>query len=1183
MRELAVAMKVADGIGDEDLHDIDFNEIRDDIIRFGKVFSFSEYEVNLSYAMYDYERASSEELETSHAWIASLCLRYLSFPGVRNETKKMCDRYSSVAPTSRPRQDLISYAVKYWPKHYKCAGAKKPMAAAKAFFQDGELWKLWAQALHVWSNPMTRITRRCLSPLPIMAMAGLDDLLVDQIEAEKPMASFSADTGLALIQAAHNGHAHIVRLLVEANSPSQETLREAMLMAVAIGDEESLNHLINISAKLDSFDWPPMLFLRVAWLGLAHSAQLLLNAGAKIPLSSDSFKDSVLHIAAETRNSSVMKLLLPQISDVDVTLDGRYTPLHYAAVRGDADTVQMLVNAGANINASYHQYTPVNLAIQYGKHLALEVLLKAGANINIGTDKSYYEIERMYTTKPIIYAAILGYTKCVRLLINHGADITAVLDDKSALWYAVSRGHLEICRLLLKKGADPGQYSRDFESILEAAMSSILDSTEKMDLVELLITSHAGGDDKNKTSRRQSGALAVAAKLGNQALVNHLLRQGVSPDGLCDTQSPLYLASFHGHADIVELLINGGAAVDKAAAKGWTSLHAAYDNPDIVKILLSHGASIDIVSESGSIIHLAAKHNKVEVMNILLQHRPRPNLEALTVYETHEDMTPLCIACILGHAEIMRLLLQNGANINYQTRSGKFPLMFCINSATDDNISAIQTLLEFRPDIKSVDSSGNTGLHLIQESTPLAVVRHLYTAGFDAQAVNNNGETVLSLAISKNRDAAKFFISKGVDINTHIPKIGTALNILATAGDWELFNAAIDSGADINLAQNSGLRHTLLCSALSKSWDNDRQNIVEYLLTNCGISPDEKCEDSNCSYAILKGASMGPDALRLLIQHGADIEAQDAMGRRALHIAAFKNSSCVQVLLDKGADLQPETVTSMVPLHFASASGSQFRSFLGILETPITRSLTPTSDNNPEDQRSNDDEEIGQLKGRSRSSLPQLDFNVKDSDDWTPLMWAAKNSYMDDVPIKELLQRGADPWARGKVLDGKLDETMLWSALKVSRYFGARQYIYDALVPSKTKRTLSNGHEEIWNDAEHQTREAFYHGYLSCSYCMTYPSGINYKCKTCEFNLCYKCFRSNALLHPGHTFGAEGQEFAPGQDEPEESAHPTDSEEPSAEAKVDEDDADLSPEAQDDEMDYELDEEDYDESSDEDR
>jgi ankyrin repeat protein len=363
----------------------------------------------------------------------------------------------------------------------------------------------------------------------------------------------------------------------------------------------------------------------------------------------------------------------------------------------------------------------------------------------------------------------------------------------------------------------------------------------------------------------------------------------------------------------------------------------------------------------------------------------------------------------------------------------------------------------------------------------------LYTAGFNAGVVNNRGESVLSLAVAKNREAARFLISKKLDIS--IPNIGTVLNMLATRGDWELFKAAIDAGVDINLTRSSGSGHTLLCSALTGSWDENRERIIRYLLVECGISPNEKCEDGGCSYAILKSASLGPGAIRLLLEHGADIEAQDAMGRRPIHIAAFGQNSSVEYLVEHGADLQPRTVTLMTPLHFAAAFGRSLSLFLEIWDRFTDNNNVPTSNIRTTDKRVDDDEEtnkgengIQQTKCEKKKSWPRLSINDKDIDDWTPLMWAAKRTFSDTDNIQELCERGADLWMRGKVLDVRQGD-MMWSPLKISRYFGAEKNVHEALTPSEKIRKLPDGREERWDDEEHETREAEF-SFVDCSYCM---------------------------------------------------------------------------------------------------
>lgn len=65
--------------------------------------------------------------------------------------------------------------------------------------------------------------------------------------------------------------------------------------------------------------------------------------------------------------------------------------------------------------------------------------------------------------------------------------------------------------------------------------------------------------------------------------------------------------------------------------------------------------------------------------------------------------------------------------------------------------------------------------------------------------------------------------------------------------------------------------------------------------------------------------------VELLLQHGADLEAGDSMGRRALHYAVKRNRHAaivVQLLLDAGASLDARTQSGYSPLMFACWHGS---------------------------------------------------------------------------------------------------------------------------------------------------------------------------------------------------------------------------------------------------------------------
>ena len=70
---------------------------------------------------------------------------------------------------------------------------------------------------------------------------------------------------------------------------------------------------------------------------------------------------------------------------------------------------------------------------------------------------------------------------------------------------------------------------------------------------------------------------------------------------------------------------------------------------------------------------------------------------------------------------------------------------------------------------------------------------------------------------------------------------------------------------------------------------------------------------------------MKADTVRLLIEHGADVAAQDKTRSTALHLAALSGGSeTVRLLLDHGADVSIRDESHQTPLHLASSVSACF-------------------------------------------------------------------------------------------------------------------------------------------------------------------------------------------------------------------------------------------------------------------
>src|SRR5690349_21475522 len=134
----------------------------------------------------------------------------------------------------------------------------------------------------------------------------------------------------------------------------------------------------------------------------------LLRAAAGAPVAD----------AAMDGNRNAVKALLKQAADVNAAQGDGMTALHWAAMKNDAELVQTLLYAGANVRATTRigAYTPLLLAAKSGSADAIALLVKAGASVNATTSNG---------TTPLMFAAASGGAPAVAALIDAGADVNA--------------------------------------------------------------------------------------------------------------------------------------------------------------------------------------------------------------------------------------------------------------------------------------------------------------------------------------------------------------------------------------------------------------------------------------------------------------------------------------------------------------------------------------------------------------------------------------------------------------------------------------------------------------------------------------------------------------------------------------------------------------------------------------
>ncbi|MDE0073263.1 MAG: ankyrin repeat domain-containing protein [Gammaproteobacteria bacterium] len=180
---------------------------------------------------------------------------------------------------------------------------------------------------------------------------------------------------------------------------------------------------------------------RARLLGMAIVPLLLLGGG---------WSDAPVADAAARGDLEAVRRLLREGADVNAPQGDGMTALHWAAERGDAELADVLLYAGARVDAGTRigHYTPLHLASRRARATVVEVLLDAGSDPNASTTNS--------GATPLHLAAATGDPAVVEVLVEAGADVNGREGawGQTPLIFAAASNRVAALEVLLGAGAD---------------------------------------------------------------------------------------------------------------------------------------------------------------------------------------------------------------------------------------------------------------------------------------------------------------------------------------------------------------------------------------------------------------------------------------------------------------------------------------------------------------------------------------------------------------------------------------------------------------------------------------------------------------------------------------------------------------------------------------------------------
>ena len=195
---------------------------------------------------------------------------------------------------------------------------------------------------------------------------------------------------------------------------------------------------------------------------------------------------------------------------------------------------------------------------------------------------------------------------------------------------------------------------------------------------------------------REEDELVDASQEGKSEDVIKLLCSGMvdvncsgrTPGHRLDS-TPLYEAAWKGHTNVVQILIDKGADLNKTSQWGQTPVNMAAraGHKHVVQLLLDKGADPNEASGRGQTpLHWAAMEGHKYVVQMLLERGAEPNRKT-----EHEQWTPLHCAALMGHLDVVKMLLDGGANSSMTDSGRRSPMQL---AAREGHSEVVQLLSE---------------------------------------------------------------------------------------------------------------------------------------------------------------------------------------------------------------------------------------------------------------------------------------------------------------------------------------------------------------------------------------------------------------------------------------------------------------------------------------------------------
>lgn len=595
-------------------------------------------------------------------------------------------------------------------------------------------------------------------------------------------------------------------------------------------------------------------------------------------------------------------------------------------------------------------------------------------------------------------------------------------------------------------GVDPvqEQLEKDLDAISKALNNASLWNGINGDDMQLLLNALKEGANPNTIQNAQGDTpLIVATRAGSSAMVTTLLKNGADPSAKNKAgETALTSAILEDNSGVLEALLQNGAKPNEQNALGFTALALAAGNPILgnkpLLLLLQQGAQPNIPTKTGqtaldfAVSQAMIADDQFNKIITLLQYgaknaHPKIDGPLASLLARKSRLSTLVDSAILNDVTSLTAQLKSAALdiINKVDQYGLTPLQW---AAAQGNTDIVKLLLDAgaNPNIKTKPDADNPkGL----------------TA---AEIAQRNGYEFETKTTSEEKTGEKQPTASGS--GTEEPAKATQdLQAALLRGDVNALSELLKNGANPNQQDVDG--NSLLMLAITKQRNYEERNTIISTLLQYKADPNLPNNEGNTPLMMIASEKKSNESLLKLIQAGAKVNAKNNSGATALMRAGQGDPKNLELLLENGADpslmdkrgrtalsFLKNPADALILLQYGAKISSVSNGFdsewvkKGILSFPSQplRDALLLND-------------VPQLTNLLKTAS-QNDINYQDAQGFTVLDWAVAQGNVEAVEL--LLENGADPNIKAST---KADAFTGLTAAEIARKNGNKQ-IFDILT-----------------------------------------------------------------------------------------------------------------------------------------